>query len=994
MLSPDQQEQQRRDTVRLLQQRAQMARIARSGFEPLHERPGLKTALFAALQLGASQTMKFRQTATALIEPVAPQVPNCPPVRPSASTHTALPVDEKKAGNFVSLEMRIEKGHIEAGQTGRAGITEQFGFDSEGKTIASGAVAQNRTSGVESRRARSAVQPSRLSRYPSLEGDLPGDAGGLFDARVRAVKSLLGDQAIGLSDTVCMELGSYIHRYAHEHLEDSSAKDLSIRLWHEEMVIWAEAQGGNEVQVSDDAKWSVFRETRSVARNLLGPPRFKNQTELARIYIKENRLGEINDPDIKALQLIEDPQLGLVPLSRGVVLSDNELVRLVSASRDIKIQFFKQHDDYIRSHLDNFVNAKLLSNLLDAQIGRLHVEHRPINAWAIKDVRVKWHDGAYRNYLPHALGPSPREPAMLVQMPSNRYLLIGPDGSLTYVNDAIKDGTIQKEAILKALGISFSSDGAATRGAPALKDMDLRAEYVRNAPNRVFTVRDIIQGKIARHTLSLIDAWAKNTYDPGFGEQLLDFVVPFYGEINRSRLDKRYKVNKWAIAMDAVSVLLTLIPIGATVFNPRTIRSAIHAVRAAGIATGTKRALAIIGAVIKKSSISKVALEEVVDLFVPLLTMRQIGQAIARMPKLVAASKLVRMLAKMNDEAMSRIVQKARKAAFTVNDAQSFIDAIPASRFVDAKNGFVYKGIVFRGDMRNPEAVFRSGFELRQQVVDLPEVNGFRGGFGGGKNALDVDGKGISTSPYLKTDGAGADFYGRDRGGYTYVIDARELAGYDLYRNDHFSKSYRTYQQRHMSDALERAREEAAHAYPRPLEVNYGTDIPSANILGAFDQSGRYIPNMSAARHLASQRVKPIATRLRTPGDWNNDFGDFAPLATANALRRRIIIHGHSAQAEPLEVLPRIAADAESGAPVHVIYRPTPQREHYDALIDGIKYEIPEDGDCFFRAVLTGIRVDSSDIPFQAIRNLRENAAREVLTHPLDYEPFIARNDG
>lgn len=142
--------------------------------------------------------------------------------------------------------------------------------------------------------------------------------------------------------------------------------------------------------------------------------------------------------------------------------------------------------------------------------------------------------------------------------------------------------------------------------------------------------------------------------------------------------------------------------------------------------------------------------------------------------------------------------------------------------------GYVLKGIVFRGDMRDPLKLFEQGFELRTPVKDIAEVNGSRGGFGGGRDALDPDGKGISTSGYYKQAGAGAYYYGGDKGGHTFVIDGRQLEGYHLYANNAAGQN-----------------RNGGTDFLRPWEINYGDNIPGSKIVGAFDKDGKFIPNQN-----------------------------------------------------------------------------------------------------------------------------------------------------
>jgi hypothetical protein len=164
----------------------------------------------------------------------------------------------------------------------------------------------------------------------------------------------------------------------------------------------------------------------------------------------------------------------------------------------------------------------------------------------------------------------------------------------------------------------------------------------------------------------------------------------------------------------------------------------------------------------------------------------------------------------------------------TPQELQKLVDRTQSINYVGGDKGYVYKGMVFRGDMRSPEDIFKKGFQLRTPVTDIHQVNGFRGGFGGGHDALDPDGMGISTSAFYQRDGAGAYYYGGNKGGHTYVIDGKNLEGYHLYANRHL--------QEHPGDTQIKL---------LPWEINYGTDIPGSSVVGAFDKAGKFTPNPS-----------------------------------------------------------------------------------------------------------------------------------------------------
>ncbi|WP_062386641.1 hypothetical protein [Pseudomonas abietaniphila] len=195
-----------------------------------------------------------------------------------------------------------------------------------------------------------------------------------------------------------------------------------------------------------------------------------------------------------------------------------------------------------------------------------------------------------------------------------------------------------------------------------------------------------------------------------------------------------------------------------------------------------------------------------------------------------------------------RLIERLRKGP---NAAQDMVYeyARATRQTVEGHELIIYRGQVFRGDMRPPKTIFKEGFELRTPADeirrDIHQVTGVRGGFGGGRNALDPDGKGISTSAFYYKEHTGAYVYGGQRGGYTYVIDTVDMDGYHLYANHHMAKYPNT-----------------RHINLRPTEINYGENIPPDIILGAYDKSGNFIPNDIALDYFARRRASEIEVQL------------------------------------------------------------------------------------------------------------------------------------
>lgn len=178
------------------------------------------------------------------------------------------------------------------------------------------------------------------------------------------------------------------------------------------------------------------------------------------------------------------------------------------------------------------------------------------------------------------------------------------------------------------------------------------------------------------------------------------------------------------------------------------------------------------------------------------------------------------------------------RATATPDEVQAIVNKNQTIKDVGGIKKTVYSGLVFRGDTRPPlanipgasQGVFDTGFTLRTPINDIREVNGTRGAFGGGHDALDPDGKGISTSAFYNRGNAGAYFYGGHKGGHTYLVDGRDMEGFHLYANRH---------------AIEHPGDKRVNLLP--WEINYGTDIPGHRIIGAFDSAGTFIPNPNYA---------------------------------------------------------------------------------------------------------------------------------------------------
>jgi len=697
---------------------------------------------------------------------------------------------------------------------------------SSAMAIAPSAFAALEPSGSSHLRRSASADPAAGSGAPPDDltlGGFPVAEASMVAARVSAVRKLLGRDAEDAPARTLLDAANRIHRQAAEHPRDRDAADASRALFEEEARLWAEENGSDSLPLAPQKYVEIYKELWELALNPPPLPQFKTRSE-----IRSEVMGELTN--VSPEERVRLLRLNMLSARTGGMQFEG----------DARRRYYDQFADYIDRHLPKLSVAKAIANAEEAGLGRILMEHRPASAWIIDQITLQkaanfphlWLERPVRNL-----------PAYVVPLPKGKFGLIGPAGDFAFVGKDFFNakGEPKAEAVLDALGVTFRAgwndhDTAFgcrfTADTCHLKHFKVSKEFVLlNGAS----LKDIMASRVKSFALDEIARWKEENYDPSVGEVVASAVVPFYDMIRKASYDRHYKPSLNEVLAELPSLAFSLIPVG------------MAATKAFG--AGVKVAARAAAAALAK---------EMADFVVPVFTAKSVFSATGRGAKAIARKTLKHAL-KNSDDGLAKLSRfapagqrgrtssllgKAATSRFTIEEAMQLVGERPSSRFLDEQSGFVYRGFVFRGDMRPPEEIFGRGFELRTKVEDIGEVNGFRGGFGGGRNALDMDGKGISTSPYAFTEeGAGADFYGRERNGYTYLVDARDLDGYDLYKNAAFNR-FRT---NFRYDAAQAARA-AAEAHPRPLEVNYGVDISGRHIIGAFDRSGRYIPNRGYER--------------------------------------------------------------------------------------------------------------------------------------------------
>ncbi|MCY1390943.1 hypothetical protein D9M71_57680 [compost metagenome] len=271
----------------------------------------------------------------------------------------------------------------------------------------------------------------------------------------------------------------------------------------------------------------------------------------------------------------------------------------------------------------------------------------------------------------------------------------------------------------------------------------------------------------------------------------------------------------------------------------------------------------VAGKAIPKSSYKKIGNEVIermassgrvpddVAKYLPMKTPKNpILEAVKKIPRWVAPVEkdILEILSKVDLKFINhRTANKFMRLNRGPQVAQKLMDRTGVAYFGGPSKGYVYRGVVMRGDMRPPSEIFEEGFKLRKEYTDIKQINGMQGGFGGDANALGLDGKGISTSAYYNDAGEGAFYYGGKREGYTYVIDGRDIEGFHMYYNK------------------ELATNPGSKLGQRPYEINYPNDIPPEKILGAYDANEVFYPNPTAIGRSVALSTPEHGSNVKLP---------------------------------------------------------------------------------------------------------------------------------
>lgn len=550
---------------------------------------------------------------------------------------------------------------------------------------------------------------------PELNGDLSLDRRSPLAARVLAAKRLFGSKAAGSEDEQLLEFANAVHGRAARNPLDEEAACRSMVLWNQESIEWARENGEEQLGVDAETRLGAYRDVWAVALNPPPAPRFKSRTALAEEYVDKYHPADVISPATPPLPVT-------TPAPRDL------LVASYRDHSDVITQYYSQFHTYIESALDRNCDISAIAVAGLAGLGRLAVEYKPKQAWAIAGVTLS---------IPMAQIPTAMsvllwkvagrrsEPAFVFRMPDDTFGAVGPKGVFHRLTGEVLDskGDLLASALAPVYAetlvrMQASSSGDRLRLPPrdgnnveplSILTVDARRLDTSKAAR---SIKEMIAGQVRKEMLAAVKAWKADNYHPSTLETFLGAMIPFYETVHKIRFDPGYDLKFEDIAVDLISLSLTLAAIGISALGGAkgivAAARAAQAARASGAAAMASAAIRTTLNGFKTSTFLRGAARELTDFVVPVFSTADILQAVKRrgakvLPYRNTFRQLDSVVSTLKDETPGEMLQaiydllaKTRAAGpnLAPDDIKAFMDAGAARRIPER----VFRGQAMVGD--------------------------------------------------------------------------------------------------------------------------------------------------------------------------------------------------------------------------------------------------------------------------------------------------------
>ncbi|MCX4029750.1 hypothetical protein H0A36_18865 [Endozoicomonas sp. SM1973] len=467
----------------------------------------------------------------------------------------------------------------------------------------------------------------------SLNGDLSLQAGSILEARILAVKALLGSEGIQYEDEQLLNVANQIHANGAKPNATDEAKALSKALLNQEAILWGRqsSESGLSNGVNQERRLANYLGLWELSLNPPEAPQFKTRQQMAEEKVRRD---------------YPDGNYGARPVGKLGVhdVTFNEKVNDVlrfGASNGLDKAYYGQFAEYINNNIEKLSSARAAVIAQNVGIGGGQLISEPKRVWQVNGFKEVVNKGSYSTSGGGYLGTSTRweleressnvggitsnKPAYIFELKNGKFGMVKPDGSIYQFqgNPIGKDQLPNWGAIAEGLEVSPSETRYHVYSHKITNQhvgWERTTQQVAN--NR--SLQNLIESNVRQTTTEQIDQWKDSNYGATGFQKFIRAVVPFYENIANAVNDPRSKLDVASLVLDSLDVGVTLLTMGAGAVGKAGFSAAKLAFKgASGLSKATNAVKAALQSVRTGNALKKAG-KELADFVIPVFTAKDI----------------------------------------------------------------------------------------------------------------------------------------------------------------------------------------------------------------------------------------------------------------------------------------------------------------------------------------------------------------------------------
>ncbi|WP_163834108.1 hypothetical protein [Spartinivicinus ruber] len=544
------------------------------------------------------------------------------------------PFDRHNSASFDNLFNRQSQTNQGSQRTKISPTTRSgsnAGAQSSQKSGVPKSVLQHTVNGVIGSLSSDAVENVNYS--VSLNGDLSLQAGSILEARILAVKALLGSEGSRYEDEQLLNVANQIHTNGAKSTATDEEKTLSKALLNQEAILWGR-QSASDLSngANQERRLANYLALWELSLNPPEVPQFKNRQQMAEEKVRRDYPNGDYGSQAKAAKF------GVHHYTFDERVSE---ALKFGASNGLDKAYYGQFAEYINNNIEKLASAKAALIAQNAGMGGDQLISEPKRVWEVSGFKEVVNKGSYSTSGGGYLGTSTRweleressdvggitgnKPAFIFELKNGKFGMVKPDGNIHQFqgNPIGADQLPNWGGIAEGLGVSPSETRYHVYS-HKVTNQHVGWERVTQQISNNRSLQNLIESNVRQATTEQIDQWKDNNYGATGFQKFIRAVVPFYENIVNAVNDPRSKLDVASLVLDSLDVGITLLTMGAGAVGKAGFSAAKLAFKgASGLSKATNAVKAALQSVRTGNALKKVG-KELADFVIPVFTAKDI----------------------------------------------------------------------------------------------------------------------------------------------------------------------------------------------------------------------------------------------------------------------------------------------------------------------------------------------------------------------------------